>query len=120
MPTEELREYSIQEHTEITKDAERINERLHQDRIEQRSASGYQIESQKGANGLSIAGFVVSLVSLFILALYGITGTIGLILSAVGRSQAVSEGRKTGLATAGIVLGIISIIGGIVNAFIYL
>lgn len=95
-------------------------EYLHRDKLEQRSPSEYQIEYQKGANGLSIAGFVVSLVSLFILALYGITGTIGLVLSAVGRSQAVNEGRKTGLATAGIVLGIISIMGGIVNAFIYL
>ena len=46
------------------------------------------------ANGLSIAGFVVSLVSLFLVALYGIAGLVGLILSAVGRSQAVREGGK--------------------------
>ena len=32
------------------------------------------------ANGLSIAGFVVSLVSLFLVALYGIAGLVGLIL----------------------------------------
>lgn len=43
---------------------------------------------------------------------YGdITGLVGLILSAVGRSQAARDGGKTGLATAGIVLGIIGIIG---------
>lgn len=43
---------------------------------------------------------------------YGdITGLVGLILSAVGRSQAARDGSKTGLATAGIVLGIIGIIG---------
>lgn len=61
-------------------------------------------------NGLSIAGFVVSCCSMLI-GLYGVTGLVGLILSAVGRSQAVNNGDKTGLATAGIVLGIIGIIG---------
>ena len=57
-------------------------------------------------NGLSIAGFIVSIASLF-LGLFGITGIVGITLSAVGRSQAVKEGGKTGLATAGIILGII-------------
>lgn len=61
-------------------------------------------------NGLSIAGFVVSCCSMLI-GLYGVTGLVGLILSAVGRSQAVNNGGKTGLATAGIVLGIIGIVG---------
>lgn len=61
-------------------------------------------------NGLSIAGFVVSCCSLLI-GLYGVTGLVGLILSAVGRSQATNCGGKTGLATAGIVLGIIGAIG---------
>ena len=61
-------------------------------------------------NGLSIAGFVVSCCSMLI-GLYGVTGLVGLILSAVGRSQAARDGGKTGLATAGIVLGIIGIIG---------
>ena len=58
------------------------------------------------SNGLCIAGFVVSLASLF-LGLFGITGVVGVALSAVGRSQAVSNGQKTGLGTAGIILGII-------------
>ncbi len=62
-------------------------------------------------NGMQIAGFVVSLVSCFIFGLYGLTGLTGLILSAVGRSQATKVGGKTGLGTAGIVLGIISAIG---------
>ena len=61
-------------------------------------------------NGLSIAGFVVSCCSMLI-GLYGVTGLVGLILSAIGRSQAVNNGEKAGLATAGIVLGIIGIIG---------
>lgn len=61
-------------------------------------------------NGLSIAGFVVSCCSMLI-GLYGVTGLVGLILSAVGHSQAKSSSGKTGLATAGIVLGIIGMIG---------
>ena len=60
----------------------------------------------ESSNGLSIAGFIVSLGSLF-LGLFGITGLIGIVLSAVGRSQAVRDGGKTGLATAGIIMGII-------------
>jgi len=71
---------------------------------------------ENSSNGLSIAGFVVSLVSLFVLGFYGLTGAVGLILSAVGRSQAVNNGQKTGLATAGIVLGVISVICGIFTA----
>ncbi len=59
-----------------------------------------------GSNGLSIAGFIVSLGSLF-LGLFGITGLVGIVLSAVGRSQASRDGGKTGLATAGIIIGII-------------
>lgn len=43
----------------------------------------------KTSNGLSIAGFVVSLGSLF-LGLWGLTGLVGVALSAVGRSQAFS------------------------------
>lgn len=66
-------------------------------------------------NGLQIAGFVVSLVSLFVLGLYGISGLVGLILSAVGRSKAVQVNGKTGLGTAGIVLGIISIVCSLVT-----
>ena len=62
------------------------------------------------SNGLSIAGFVVSLVTCFIFGFYGIGGIVGLILSAVGRSQAVQNNEKTGLATAGIVIGIINVL----------
>ena len=61
-------------------------------------------------NGLSIAGFVVSCCSMLI-GLYGVVGLVGLILSAIGRSQAKNEGGKTGLATAGIVLGVVGIVG---------
>lgn len=65
-------------------------------------------------NGLQIAGFVVSLVSCFIFGFYGLTGITGIVLSAIGRSQAVKVGGKTGLGTAGIVLGIISAVGAFI------
>lgn len=65
-------------------------------------------------NGLSIAGFVVSCVSM-IIDLFGVMGVVGLILSAIGRSRAVNEGGKTGLATAGIVLGVIGVIWGVIQ-----
>ena len=51
-------------------------------------------------NGLQIAGFVVSLVSCFIFGFYGLAGITGLVLSAVGRSQAKQNGGKTGLGTS--------------------
>lgn len=63
-------------------------------------------------NGLQVAGFVVSLVTCFVFGFYGLSGITGLILSEVGRSQAKQVGGKTGLGTAGIVLGIISAVGG--------
>ena len=65
-------------------------------------------------NGLSIAGFVVSCCSMLI-GLFGLVGLVGLILSAIGRSQAKSEGSKTGLATAGVIIGIIGMLYNVVN-----
>lgn len=61
-------------------------------------------------NGLSIAGFVVSLVTCFVFGCYGLSGAVGITLSAIGYSQAKNSGGKTGLATAGIVIGIVNII----------
>lgn len=65
---------------------------------------------QGKTNGMSIAGFVVSLATCFFFGFYGISGIVGIVLSAVGRSQAIREGSKTGLGTAGIVIGIINVI----------
>ena len=65
-------------------------------------------------NGLSIAGFVVSCCSMLI-GLFGLVGLVGLILSAIGRSQAKNEGSKTGLATAGLIIGIIGMLYNVVN-----
>lgn len=61
-------------------------------------------------NGLSIAGFVISLATCFIFGFYGISGIVGIVLSAIGRSQAVNNGGKTGLATAGIIIGIVNVL----------
>lgn len=69
-------------------------------------------------NGLQIAGFVVSLVTCFIFGFYGVSGIVGITLSAIGRSQAKQVGGKTGLGTAGIVLGIISAVGAFVGLFL--
>ena len=58
-------------------------------------------------NGLAIAGFVVSLVSM-VLCCCGLLGLVGLILSAVGLSQINKKGQKgKGLAIAGLVIGLI-------------
>ena len=72
------------------------------------------------SNGMSIAGFVVSLVTCFIFGFYGLAGIVGLVLSIIGRKQAVENGQKTGLATAGIVLGIISTAGGLIASTMFL
>lgn len=65
-------------------------------------------------NGLSIAGFVVSCCSMLI-GLFGLVGLVGLILSAIGRSQAKNEGSKTGLATAGLIIGIVGMLYNVIN-----
>lgn len=64
-------------------------------------------------NGLAVAGFVVSLVSLFFC---GISSIVGLILSIVGMVQiknSIKTGvpqRGNGFAIAGLVLGIIGVV----------
>ncbi|MBR5387175.1 MAG: hypothetical protein IK142_06315 [Clostridiales bacterium] len=75
----------------------------------------YQYNEQnqsQGNNGLCIAGFVVSLVSLLCC---GLTSIIGLILSIIG--VATSKGRKKGLGIAGIIISSIMtvlLIGGMI------
>ena len=63
-------------------------------------------------NGISIAGFIIALISLF-LDYYGLVGLLAAILSGVGRSKAVDEGDNTGLATAGLVIGIIEMVAAL-------
>jgi hypothetical protein len=73
------------------------------------------------APGLAIAGFVTALVG-FVFALFPllniiapVPGIVGLVLSAVGRSQAKARGGGSGLATAGVVLGIVVIMLTIIS-----
>ena len=63
----------------------------------------------KKANALTIAGFVLSLVSLLI-NLRGIIPIASLMMCIFGRSKGVQEGEATGLATAGIVISGIGIV----------
>lgn len=67
------------------------------------------------SNGLAVAGFVVSLVSLLINFL-GIVGIVGLILSGIGLSQASREGdNRRGMALAGVIIGALSTLWGFFN-----
>lgn len=61
-------------------------------------------------NGLGIAGFTVSLISLLVLPLF--LGALGLILSSIGLSN---DSPKRGLATAGLIISIVSIVFGIIK-----
>ena len=67
-------------------------------------------------NGLAIAGFVVSIAAMFI-SFWGCVGGVGLVLSAIAKSQINRDGTGGGkLATAGIVLGIIAVIWGLIQS----
>ena len=68
---------------------------------------------------MAVGGFVCSLVGM-ILAIIGICffiglplAVVGLVLSIVGRNHARDRGAPMGLATAGIVMGVIGIIAGL-------
>ena len=70
---------------------------------------GKKIEREpKGVNGLAIAGFVVSLLSLGLGYFYAIASVIGLILSAVSMGMRKKYASCNGLGIAGLVIGIIS------------
>ena len=70
---------------------------------------------EKKTDGLAVAGFVVSIASLFI-DFWGLVGGVGLVLSAIGKSQINRDGTGgSKLATAGIMIGIIGVIDGLVS-----
>lgn len=70
-------------------------------------------------NGLAVAGFVTGLSSLLI-NIMGLVGLIALILSAVGLTKTGPEKDKgRGMAVAGLILGIISVIYGLFQIFYY-
>jgi hypothetical protein len=83
----------------------------------------YQQFYQQGpkVSGLAIAGFVVSLASIFLMAVpFGIVGIIGIILSAIALSQINKDPQNNiggkGFAIAGL---IISIIFAVISIIIY-
>ena len=66
--------------------------------------------------GLTISGFVAGLVGLILAFLSGFFSVIslplsivGLVLSVVGGKKLQANGEKSGLATAGLVIGIIAV-----------
>lgn len=65
----------------------------------------YAAPVRNPGKGLGIAGFVLCFVSL---------GLVGLILSIIGLAKSRKAGQKNGFAVAGIVLGALSVVGGIV------
>lgn len=69
-------------------------------------------------NGLAVGGFIVSLVGLVLFFtgwLGALIALVGLILSIIGRRQALSRGeRGAGFALAGIILGAVGVVIGVV------
>ena len=64
---------------------------------------------QKTLNGFGIAGFIVSLLSLWLGLYYCIASIVGLVLSIVGMYYSKKCSSCNGLAIAGLVIGIISV-----------
>lgn len=72
-----------------------------------------QPQQQTPGKGLATAGFVLALIGL---VSFGLTSLIGLILSIIGRVQTKRAGQPSGLALAGIIVSIITMIIGIIAA----
>ncbi|ROQ37444.1 uncharacterized protein DUF4190 [Frondihabitans sp. PhB188] len=68
-------------------------------------------------NGLAVASLVVGIVGVtFVLSFYGIPGLVALILGIVSRRQIKATGQRgAGFALAGIILGAIGIVIGILS-----
>ena len=78
-------------------------------------------EKPKGVNGLAIAGFVISLLSLGLGYYYAIASVLGLVLSAVAVGTRKKYSSCNGLAVAGLIIGIIStVIWVILSLYIYI
>ena len=69
-----------------------------------------------GSPGVGIAGFVLVIVGLFV----PFVRLVGLVLSIVGYRQAKREGLRTGLSLAGVVVGIVAIVTGLIILLVFL
>ena len=67
------------------------------------------VTEKKPVNGLGIAGFIVSIVSLWSGAFFGIVPLAGLILSAIGVAQR-DKYSSSGFATAGLIISIVTLV----------
>ncbi len=67
-------------------------------------------EKKKGVNGVGIAGFVLSLLSLWLGTYFCIVPVIALVLSSVGVGLKKKFGSCNGLAIAGLVISIIALV----------
>lgn len=75
---------------------------------QQQQGQQWQQVEQKKVNAFGIAGFVVSLVSLWLGFLFCIASIVGLVLSIVGMVN-MKKCKVNGLAIAGLVIGIVSV-----------
>lgn len=68
---------------------------------------------ESGTDGLAIAGFVCSLVGLFVAGV--LLGILGIIFSAIALSRISKTGKKgKGLAIAGLIIGILAVVGAVI------
>lgn len=68
------------------------------------------MDSNNKINSLALAGFITSIISLF-LNFWGIVGIVGVVLSSVGLAQISSKKEHgSGLAISGIMIGVFSIL----------
>jgi hypothetical protein len=79
-------------------------------------ATGYK--PKPSTPGIAVAGFIMSLVGFFVFAI--VLCPIGWILSAKGRKQAKAIGAPTGLATAGIWIGVIGTILAVLGIALFI
>ncbi len=81
------------------------------------------VQTQGQGKGKAIAGLVLGILSLIVgwIPVYAVAGlplaVVGLVLSVVGGKQCKAAGEPSGLATAGLVIGIIAVVCTAVTFF---
>jgi hypothetical protein len=75
-----------------------------------------QQQAAPGSPGIGVAGFVLVIVGLFV----PLVGLVGLILSIFGYTQAKREGLSTGLSLAGIIIGAIATVIGLLILLVFI